>query len=99
LIQINTLLRKLAMIEVSAWKMIMPSELELRQCVLDELTFEPAVNASHIGVAVRASEVNNEKVRLGGKASSWKERDAAERIACSISGVGEITNRIEINRP
>ena len=33
------------------------SELQLRQDVLDELEFEPSVNAAHIGVAVEKDVV------------------------------------------
>ena len=37
------------------------SELQLRQDVLDELEFEPSVDAAHIGVAVEKDVVKSQR--------------------------------------
>ena len=56
----------------------------LRQLVLDELDFEPSVDAAHISVAV-----DNSIVTLSGHVGSYAERIAAERrrsaSACTAS--------------
>src|SRR3984957_7182196 len=41
------------------WTMAIKSDPQLRQGVLDELDFEPSINADHIGVAVWSSEPLN----------------------------------------
>jgi hypothetical protein len=47
---------------------------ELRQNVIDELNFEPSVNAAHIGVAA-----DDGVVTLSGHVSSYAEKVAAEQ--------------------
>ena len=50
----------------------MSSDLQLRQDVLDELEFEPSVNAAHIGVTA-----NQGVVTLTGFVTSYAEKTAA----------------------
>ena len=72
----------------------MISEHQLRQDVLDELDFEPSVNAAHIGVGVNAGVVT-----LTGFVSSYREKLAAERAARRVKGVKAIAEGIEVRLP
>lgn len=67
------------------------SELQLRQDVLDELEFEPSVNAAHIGVVV-----DKEVVTLSGHVASYAEKMAAVAAARRIKGVRGIADEIEV---
>jgi osmotically-inducible protein OsmY len=69
----------------------MIGDLELRQDVLDELEFEPSVNAAHIGVTA-----NKGVVTLTGFVSSFAEKAAAERAARRVKGVRAIAQEIEV---
>src|SRR5579864_5717124 len=72
----------------------MISDHQLRQDVLDELEFEPRVNASHIGVGANAGVIT-----LTGFVSSYGEKLAAELAARRIKGVKAIAEEIEIRLP
>ena len=72
----------------------MISEHQLRQDVLDELDFEPSVNAAHIGVGV-----NGGVVTLTGFVSSYREKLAAERAVRRVKGVKAIAEEIEVRLP
>jgi osmotically-inducible protein OsmY len=72
----------------------MISDLELRQDVLDELEFEPSVNAAHIGVTA-----NKGVVTLSGFVMSYAEKAAAERAARRVKGVKAIAEEIEVRLP
>jgi osmotically-inducible protein OsmY len=72
----------------------MSSDLQLRQNVLDELDFEPAVDAVHIGVAVHAGIVT-----LSGFVESYAEKLAAERAVRRVKGVKAIAEEIEVRLP
>jgi osmotically-inducible protein OsmY len=72
----------------------MTSDLQLRQDVLDELEFEPAVNAAHIGVAVHAGVVT-----LSGFVPNYAEKLAAERAVRRVKGVKAIAEEIEVRLP
>jgi osmotically-inducible protein OsmY len=67
---------------------------ELRQQVIDELEFEPTLNAANIGVAVSGNVVT-----LTGHVSSYAEKIAAERAAKRVKGVHGIAEEIEIRFP
>lgn len=67
---------------------------QLRQDVLDELDFEPSVNAAHIGVGVHAGVIT-----LTGFVSSYGQKLAAERAARRVRGVKAIAEEIEIRLP
>ena len=69
----------------------MKTDSELQRDVLDELKWEPSVNAAHIGVAV-----NDSIVILSGHVPSYWERYAAERAAKRVYGVKAVVNDLEI---
>ena len=70
------------------------SELQLRQDVLDELEFEPSVNAAHIGVTA-----NHGVDTLTGFVTSYAVKTAAERAARRVKGVKAIAEEIEVRLP
>ena len=72
----------------------MISDLQLRQDVLDELEFEPSVNAAHIGVAA-----NRGVVTLTGFVTNYAEKAAVERAARRVKGVKAIAEEIEVRLP
>jgi osmotically-inducible protein OsmY len=72
----------------------MVGDLELRQDVLDELEFEPSVNAAHIGVTA-----NKGVVTLTGFVTSYAQKAAAERAARRVKGVKAIAEEIEVRLP
>ena len=72
----------------------MISNLQLRQDVLDELEFEPSVNAAHIGVAA-----NRGVVTLTGFVANYAEKAAAERAVRRVKGVKAIAEEIEVRLP
>jgi len=73
----------------------MSSDLELRQDVLDELEFEPSVNAAHIGVTA-----NHGVVTLTGFVTNYAEKTMAERAARAVDilkwQVGFPADRIKV---
>jgi len=70
------------------------SDHKLRQDVLDELEFEPRVNADHIGVGV-----NSGVVSLSGFVPSYAEKSAAERAVWRVKGVKAIAEEIQVRLP
>ncbi len=72
----------------------MKTDSELQRDVLDELKWEPSINAAHIGVSVKDGIVT-----LSGHVSSYWERYAAERAAKRVYGVKAIANEIEVKLP
>jgi osmotically-inducible protein OsmY len=70
------------------------TDLKLRQDVLDELEFEPSVNAACIGVAV-----NDGVVTLTGHVSTYAEKLAVERAAKRVSGVRAVAQEITVRFP
>jgi osmotically-inducible protein OsmY len=70
------------------------SDLALRQRILDELEWEPSVDAAHIGVAVDKGVAT-----LTGHVSSYAEKLAAERGVSRVKGVTAIAENIEIRYP
>jgi VCBS repeat-containing protein len=72
----------------------MRSDSEVRQDVLDEMQWEPAVNANKIGVAV-----DNGIVTLSGYVCSYGEKRAAEQAAARVKGVKAIAEEIEVKSP
>jgi osmotically-inducible protein OsmY len=67
---------------------------EIRQNVEAELNFEPSVNASDIGVAVKDGIVT-----LTGRVDSYWEKVAAEEAAARVDGVRAVANELEIRLP
>jgi osmotically-inducible protein OsmY len=72
----------------------MTGDHQLRQDVLDELDFEPSVNANNIGVGVHDGIVT-----LTGFVSSYVEKVAAEHAARRVKGVKAIAEEIEVRLP
>jgi osmotically-inducible protein OsmY len=72
----------------------MISDLQLRRNVLDELEFEPTVNAAHIGVAANCGVV-----ALTGFVASYADKAVAERAARRVKGVTAIAQEIEVRLP
>lgn len=66
----------------------------LRQHIIDELDFEPAIDAADIGVAVE-----NGVVTLTGHVRSYLEKLAAEAAAKRVKGVHGIAQEIEVRLP
>jgi osmotically-inducible protein OsmY len=67
------------------------TDVTLRQNVLDELEFEPSIDAAHIGVTAEGGVVT-----LTGHVATYAEKDAAERAARRVKGVHAIAQEIEV---
>ena len=67
------------------------NDLQLRKDVLDELEFEPRVNAASIGVAVERGAVT-----LTGHVSTYPEKLAAVKAVRRVKGVRAIADEIEV---
>jgi osmotically-inducible protein OsmY len=72
----------------------MISDHQLQQDVLDELEFEPRVNAAHIGVAAKGGVVT-----LTGFVTSYTGKFAAEAAVRRVKGVKAIAEEIEVRLP
>ncbi|GJD32235.1 hypothetical protein PMNALOAF_3503 [Methylobacterium adhaesivum] len=66
----------------------------LRRHVVEELDFDPRVEAAHIGVAVR-----DRIVTLSGHVATYAEKIAAEGIAQRVRGVRAVVEAIEVRYP
>lgn len=69
----------------------MGKDAQLQRAVLDELKWEPSVNAAGIGVAAREGIVT-----LTGVVGSYPEKKAAENAAKRVAGVKAIAEEIEV---
>jgi osmotically-inducible protein OsmY len=69
----------------------MDSSKELQRRVLDELDWEPSVDAAHIGVAV-----NDGVVTLTGAVHTYAEKFTAEQATKRLSGVKAVANDLEV---
>jgi osmotically-inducible protein OsmY len=67
------------------------SDQNLKQNVLDDLSWDPIVNAAHIGVTARDGVVT-----LTGHVKNYGEKWAAERIVSKVVGVKAIAEEIEV---
>ena len=72
----------------------MKMDIDVQRDVLEELKWEPSVNAAHIGVSVKDGIVT-----LSGHVSSFAEKYEAELAAKRVSGVKAIANEIEVRLP
>jgi osmotically-inducible protein OsmY len=70
------------------------SDLQLRQDVLDELEFDPRLNAANIGVAAEKGVVT-----LTGHVASYAERIAAIAAAQRVRGAQAIADNISVRLP
>jgi VCBS repeat-containing protein len=69
----------------------MKSDVQIQNDVMEELKWEPFLNASEIGVAVK-----NGIVTLSGQVDSYSKKIAAEKAAKKVSGVKAIAEDIVI---
>lgn len=67
------------------------SDLDLRQDILDELEYEPSLDAADIGVATE-----NGTVTLTGHVRSYAEKRMAETLVKRVKGVRAIAQKIEV---
>ncbi|HEX6613987.1 MAG TPA: BON domain-containing protein [Rhodanobacteraceae bacterium] len=67
---------------------------ELRQLVIDELEYEPSIDAADIGVAAE-----NGVIILSGHVADYAQKVAAERAAWRVKGVKAIAQKIEVRLP
>jgi len=72
----------------------MESDLELQRKVMDELAWDPSVDAANIGVSVDSGIVS-----LNGHVKSFAEKWAAERVAQRVSNVKAVTDELVVNLP
>jgi osmotically-inducible protein OsmY len=70
------------------------SDISLRQDVMDELEFEPSLDATHIGVIVE-----NGIVTLTGHVKTYMEKLKAEEVVRRVKGVYGIAEELEVRYP
>lgn len=69
----------------------MKTDLEIQRNVMDELKWEPFLNSSEIGVAVK-----NGVVTLTGTVDTFSKKQAAEKAAKRVTGVKAVAEEIEV---
>ena len=72
----------------------MSSDGDLKKAVLDELSWEPSVNAAHIGVTANAGVVT-----LSGHVENYAHKLGAERATSRVKGVKAVAEEIEVKLP
>jgi osmotically-inducible protein OsmY len=72
----------------------MKTDIELRDDVLDELRWEPAVNEAEIGVAVKDGVVT-----LAGTVSCYAQKLESEHAVLRVPGVKALANGVRIKQP
>jgi len=72
----------------------MSDDQSLKQAVLDELSWEPSVNAAHIGVTAKEGVVT-----LMGHVENFSEKSAAETAARRVKAVRAVVEEIEVRLP
>jgi osmotically-inducible protein OsmY len=72
----------------------MSDDTHLKQSVLDELKWEPSVNAAHIGVTTRDGIVT-----LTGSVETYAEKHAAETATFRVKDVKAVAEEIEVKLP
>ncbi|MFO0416092.1 MAG: BON domain-containing protein [Pseudomonadota bacterium] len=72
----------------------MKSDKQLQKDVMDDLTWDPSIDASKIGVSVV-----NGVVTLTGAVPSYFQKQNTERIVKRVSGVRAVANDIEVRLP
>ena len=70
------------------------SDIRLRQDILDELEFEPSLDAAKIGVAVE-----NGVVTITGHVKTYIEKVKAEEVVRHVKGVHGIAQELEVRVP
>ncbi len=69
----------------------MKTDIEIQTDVMDELNWEPFINSSQIGVAVK-----NGVVTLSGQVDTYSEKILAEKAARKVAGVKAIAEDIQV---
>jgi len=69
----------------------MTNDSQLQMSVTEELSWEPSIQAAHIGVAA-----NNGVVTLSGHVDTYMEKSAAENAARRVKGVKAVAEEIEV---
>ena len=72
----------------------MSDDKQLKQAVLDELKWEPSVDAAHIGVTAKAGVVT-----LMGHVGTYWEKAAAKKAARRIKDVKAVAEEVEVQLP
>ncbi|WP_137808098.1 BON domain-containing protein [Pseudomonas sp. G(2018)] len=67
------------------------SDLNLRKTILEELEFQPDIDAAHIGVSVE-----NGVVTLSGHVKNYAQKISAERAVKAIKGVRAVAEEIQV---
>jgi osmotically-inducible protein OsmY len=80
--------------QTNAKEAAMKTDSELQRDVLDELKWEPSVNAAEIGVAAKEGVVT-----LNGQVPSYAERFHAEEAAKRVYGVKALVNELDVKLP
>lgn len=75
-------------------EMKMKTNIELQRDVMEELAWEPSIDAASIGVSAEDGIVT-----LSGGVKSFPEKWAAERAAQRVSGVRAVTDQIVVTLP
>jgi osmotically-inducible protein OsmY len=72
----------------------MKNDKQLQQDIIDDLRWDPSIDASKIGVAV-----TNGVVTLTGSVPSYFQKQNTERVAKRVAGVRAVANDIEVQLP
>lgn len=72
----------------------MSNDTQLKQSVLDELNWEPSVNAAHIGVTAKDGVIS-----LLGHVESYVEKYAAEKAVRRVKDVKGVAEELEVRLP
>jgi osmotically-inducible protein OsmY len=72
----------------------MSKDSELKKVVLEELSWEPSVDAAHIGVTARDGVIT-----LFGHVDNYRHKDGAEKAASRVKGVRAVVEEIEVKLP
>jgi osmotically-inducible protein OsmY len=72
----------------------MSRDSELKKVVLDELSWEPSVDAAHIGVTAKDGVVT-----LTGLVDNYSHKLGAEKAASRVKGVRAVVEEIEVKLP
>ncbi|MFN0194770.1 MAG: BON domain-containing protein [Aestuariivirga sp.] len=72
----------------------MSHDSQLKQSVLDELKWEPSIDAAHIGVTAKDGVI-----ALMGHVENFSQKRAAERAAGRVKGVKAVAEEIEVRLP
>jgi osmotically-inducible protein OsmY len=73
----------------------MKTDAQLQRDVIDELQFEPSIDASNIGVIAKQGGI----VTLTGKVSSYAEKYGASEAAERVLGVKAVSDELKVDLP